>query len=62
MDNWFSSPDLYEKLCSKQINAMETFHQNKNSVLAELKVKLKKREHVGLHRQTDNDIERQKLH
>jgi hypothetical protein len=53
-DNWFPSPDLYEKLCSKQDDAMETLHQTRNSVPAELKkAKLKKREH------NDNEIEKQ---
>jgi hypothetical protein len=53
-DNWFSSHDLYEKLCSKQGDAMETLHRTRNSDPAELKkVKLKKREH------NDNEIERQ---
>jgi hypothetical protein len=52
IDNWFSSPDLHEKLCSKQGDVMETLHQTRNSVPAELKEKLKKREH------NDNEIDK----
>jgi hypothetical protein len=29
MDNWFSSPDLFHKLCSKLTDAMGTLHQNR---------------------------------
>jgi hypothetical protein len=28
MDNWFSTTDLFHKLCSKQTDAMGTLHQN----------------------------------
>jgi hypothetical protein len=44
MDNWFSSPDLYRKLCSKQTNTMGTLHQNRKGVTEEIKKeKLKKK-------------------
>jgi hypothetical protein len=32
MDNWFSSTDLFHKLCSKQIDAKGTLHQNRVSL------------------------------
>jgi hypothetical protein len=37
MDNWFSRPDLFHKLCSKQTDAMGTLCQNRKGVLAEIK-------------------------
>jgi hypothetical protein len=43
MFNWFSSPDLYSKLCNKQTDAMGTLHQNRKGVPDEIKKeKLKK--------------------
>jgi hypothetical protein len=37
MDSWFSSPDLFHKLCSKQTDAMGTLRQNTEGVPAEIK-------------------------
>jgi hypothetical protein len=43
MDNWFPSPDLFHKPCSKQADAMGTLHQNRKGVPADIKrAKLKK--------------------
>jgi hypothetical protein len=43
MDKWFSSPDLFHKLCSKQTDAMGTLSQNRKGGSAEIKrAKLKK--------------------
>jgi hypothetical protein len=47
MDSWFSNPDLFHRLCSKQADAMGTLHQKRKSVPAEIKsTNLKKGEHV----------------
>jgi hypothetical protein len=51
MENWFSSPDLFHKLCSKQTDTMGTVRQNKKGVSAEIKsAKLKKGEHVSVYK------------
>ena len=51
LDNWFSSPGLFSKLCSKQTDAMGTFRQNRKGVPAEIKsAKLKKRELVSVYK------------
>jgi hypothetical protein len=43
MGSWFSSPDLYDKLRSKQTDAMGTVRQNKKGVAVEIqKAELKK--------------------
>jgi hypothetical protein len=35
--NWFPSPDLFHKLCSKQTDAMGILLQNRKGVPAEIK-------------------------
>lgn len=51
MDNWFSSPDLYEKLCKTQTDAMGTLRQNRKGVPSEIKKsKLKKGGHVSVYK------------
>jgi hypothetical protein len=51
MDSWFSSPDLFHKLCSKQIDAMGTLCQNRKGAPAEIKgTKLKKGEHISVYK------------
>jgi hypothetical protein len=46
---WFSSPDLCDKLCSKQTSAVGTLQQNRKGVPFETKKeKLKKGEHVSI--------------
>ena len=51
MDNWFSSPDLFQKLCDKQTDAMGTLCQNRKGVPTEIKkTKLKKGEHVSAYK------------
>jgi hypothetical protein len=53
MNKWFSSPDLFIKLCSKQTDVMGTLHQNGKGVPAEIKSpKLKGRTYFSLQRQT----------
>jgi hypothetical protein len=37
MNNWFSRPDLFYKLCSKQTDTMGTLHQNGKDVPPEIK-------------------------
>jgi hypothetical protein len=50
MDIWFSSPDLFHKLCNKQ-NIMGTLHQNRKGVPAEIKdAKVTKGEHVSVYK------------
>jgi hypothetical protein len=50
MENWFSSPDLFHKLCSKQTDAMGTLRQNREAFPAEImSTKLKKGEHVSVY-------------
>jgi hypothetical protein len=51
MDNWFSSPDLYSKLCSRQTGTMGTLRHNRKGVPDELKkAKLKKGENVAVYK------------
>jgi hypothetical protein len=51
MDNWFSSPDMFHKLCSKQTDAMGTLCQNRKGVPAEIKnIKLKKVQLVSVYK------------
>jgi hypothetical protein len=51
MNDWFSSPDLFYQLCSKQTGAMGTLHQNRKGVSAEIKSsKLKKGKHVSVYK------------
>ena len=51
MDNWFSSPDLFEKLCKNETDAIGTLRQNRKGVPAEIKqAKLKKGEHVSAYK------------
>jgi hypothetical protein len=52
MDNWFSRPDLYHKLCSEQTDAVGTFRQNRKAFPAEiLSTKLKKGEHFSVYKE-----------
>jgi hypothetical protein len=45
MENLFSNPYQYNKLCSKQTDAMGTLYQNRKGVSVEIKkAKLKKGE------------------
>jgi hypothetical protein len=51
MDNWFTSPDLFHKLCSKLTDAMGTLHKNSKGVPTEIKrAKLKMGEHVSVYK------------
>lgn len=51
MDNWFTSPDLFEKLCNKKTDAIGTLRQNRKGVPNEIKqAKLKKGEHVSAYK------------
>ena len=51
MDNWFSSPDLFEKLCNRNIDAIGTLPQNRKGVPSEIKKsKLKKGEYVSAYK------------
>jgi hypothetical protein len=51
MDSWFSSPDLFHKLCSKQTDAMGTLHQNRKGFPAEIKsAKLKTGEPLSVYK------------
>jgi hypothetical protein len=50
IDNCFSSPCPH-KLCSKQNNAIETLHQNRKGIPAEMKsAKLKRGENVSVYK------------
>ena len=40
MDNWFSSPDLFEKLCNRNTDAIGTLCQNRKGVPSEIKKNL----------------------
>jgi hypothetical protein len=49
MDNWFSSPYLYDKLCTKQTDTIGTLCQNRKGVPFEInKAKLKNGEHISI--------------
>jgi hypothetical protein len=37
MNKWFSGPDLFHKLCSKQNDAVGTWYKNRKGVPAEIK-------------------------
>jgi hypothetical protein len=51
VDNWFTSPALFHKLCSKQTDVRGTLHQNREGVPTEIKsAKLKMGEHVSVYR------------
>jgi hypothetical protein len=61
MGSWFFSPELYDKLCSKQINTVGTLCQNGNGVPVEIKkAKLEKGEHLSIFKDKfdDNEVER----
>jgi hypothetical protein len=50
-DNWFSSPDLYSKLCSRQADTMKTLCHNRKGAPDEIKkAKLKKVEYVAVYK------------
>jgi hypothetical protein len=50
IDNWFSSPDLFHELCSKQTDVIGTLHQNRKGVPAEIKsAKLQNGERVSVY-------------
>jgi hypothetical protein len=57
MDSWFSSLGLFYKLCSKQTDAMETFHQNRKGVPPEIRsTKLKTGEHVSVYKDRSGEV------
>lgn len=51
MDYWYSSPDLFHKLCGKQSSTIRTLHQHRKGVSAVIKtIKLKKGEHISIYK------------
>jgi hypothetical protein len=63
MENWFSSPDMFHKLYSKQRDTMGTLCHNRKGVPAEIKsAKIEKGTTCfSLQRQAnDNEVEKQK--
>jgi hypothetical protein len=51
MDNRFSSPNLYDKLCSKQTDATGMLHQDRKAAPAKIKeATFKKGEHMSLYK------------
>ena len=51
MDNWFSSPELFEKLRNQNTDAIGTLRQNRKGVPSEIKKsKLKKGEYVSAYK------------
>jgi hypothetical protein len=50
MDNWFSRPDLYRKLCSRQTDAMGTLRQNRKGVTDEIRKTQLKKENVAVYK------------
>jgi hypothetical protein len=50
IDKWFSSPDLYSKLCSKQTDNIGTQHQNRKEMPDEIKAKLKNGESEAVYK------------